>query len=54
VGFYLEKINYKKQISFLIRIKFNLEKGGLVFLIGFFVVVILTVASLPILKELHE
>ena len=40
--------------SFIIGIKFNLEKGGLVFLLGFFAVVILTsVFHLPILKELY-
>ncbi|MFC2159247.1 hypothetical protein ACFLQS_00820 [Actinomycetota bacterium] len=41
--------------SFLIGIKFNLEKGGLLFLIGFFAVVISTAVShIPVLKELYE
>ena len=40
--------------SFLIGIKFNLEKGGLLFLFGFFAVVISTAVShIPVLKELY-
>jgi len=40
---------------FLIGIKFNLEKGGLVFLLGFFAVIISTAVShFPVLKELYK
>lgn len=41
--------------SFIIGIKLNLEKGGLVFLFGFLAIVISTAVShFPILKELYE
>jgi len=41
--------------SFTFGIKFNLEKGGVVFLIGFFAVIIMTaIAHFPVLKELYR
>lgn len=41
--------------SFIIGIKFNLEKGGLWFLLGFFAVIIsVAISNFPVLKELYE
>jgi len=41
--------------SFIVGIKFNLEKGGPVFLIGFFIVIIsVAISNFPVLKELYE
>jgi hypothetical protein len=40
---------------FIVGINFNLEKGGIVFLLGFFAIIISTAVShFPILKELYE
>ena len=41
--------------SFLIGIKFNLETGGLWFLVGFFAVIIsVAISNFPVLKELYK
>jgi hypothetical protein len=41
--------------SFIIGIKFNLEKGGLWFLLGFFAVIIsVAISNFPVLKELYK
>jgi hypothetical protein len=41
--------------SFIVGIKFNLEKGGLWFLLGFFAVIIsVAISNFPVLKELYE